>query len=277
MEIKFNSVTVYRNYNSPIQEKILDKLTLEITKKSITTFYGDHNKEVIGKLICALENPSIGSVKIDKYLISRNRYVKGINNLRFEIGYAFSDPRDYLFEKTVKSEIEFGMKHYKYKLNKINERPIDALKLVGLDESYYHRNPLDLSLSEQKKVMIASIIAYNPKVIIFDEIEKGLNNYDRNNIIRLIKLLKTKHKRTIILISNDIDFIFKCTDYIHVIEKGKLLFSCEKKDLYNEGIGKMIKLPQIIKFVNKAREKGSKLEDYYELNELIKGVYRDVE
>ncbi len=276
MEIKFNNVTVYNNYNSPIQEKILSNIDFEIKEKSITAFYGDYNKNMIGKLMCAIETPSIGSVKIGKFTIKRNEYIKNINSLRFEIGYAFSDPRDYLFNETVKQEIEYGMKHYKYRLNKIKERPIDALKLVGLDETYYFRNPLNMSLSEQKKVMIASIIAYNPKVIIFDEIEKGLNNYDRNNIIRLIKLLKTKHQRTIILISNDVDFLLKCVDYIYVINDGKVVYSCEQKDLYISDIDRYIKLPKIIDFVQKARKRGSKLEDYYEINELIKGVYRDV-
>lgn len=276
MEVVFKNVTVYRNYKSLIQKKLLSNIDMVIPKNKITAIYGDYNKNIIGPLICALETPSVGSIIVGKHVIKRNKYINNINDLRFEVGYAPSDPRKYLFKKTVKAEVEYGMKHYKYRLNRIQERPLDALKLVGLDSSYEKRNPQNLSLSEQKKVMIASIIAYNPKIIIFDEIEKGLNNIDRNNIIRLIKTLKDKYQRTIILISNDIEFIFKCFDHIYVIKESKLVFTCEISDLYNQNIDRHIQLPQIVDFVKKARNKGAKIEDFYEFNELIKGVYRDV-
>ena len=38
-----------------------------------------------------------------------------------------------------------------------------------------------------------------------------------------------------------------------------------------------IDIPDIVNFINLARNKGAKIDNYYELNELIKGVYRDVE
>lgn len=276
MEISFNNVTVYSNYKSKLQKKILSNVYLEIPKNKITAIYGDYNKKIIGQLICALETPSIGTIRVGNYVIKRNKYIKNINDLRFEVGYAPSDPRDFFFKKNVKSEIEYGMKHYRYRLNRIQERPTDALKLVGLDSSYEKRDPQKLSLSEQKKVVLASIIAYNPKIIILDEIEKGLNHLDRNNIIRLIKTLRNKYQRTIIIISNDIDFLFKCIDYIYVMKDSEIVFACEKKDLYNQDIERHIELPKIVDFIKKARSNGSKIEDYYEFNELIKGVYRDV-
>ncbi len=277
MEIKFEDVNLYSNDVLISKKKIIDNLNLEIPEKSITALYGDYNKSMIALLISALIKPDSGIVKVGKHILKKDSHLNKINDLRFEVGYAPSDPRKFLFKQTVKQEIEYGMKHYKYHLNRLKERPLDALKLVGLDNSYEKRNPYNLSLSEQKKVMIASIIAYNPKVLIFDEIEKGLNNIDRNSIIRLIKLLKNKYNRTIILISNDINFLFQCIDNIYVINDGKLVFNCTKKDLYNRNIERYIEVPKIIEFVKQARIKGSKIEDYYDINELIKGVFRDVE
>lgn len=276
MEIKFEKVTLYRNYRTPLEKRILNNFSLTIPEKKVTAILGDADKSIIGKLICALELPNIGKIKIGKHIIENRRYIKNINSLRFQIGYVFSNPNDFLFHKTVKEEIEYGMKHYNYRTDKIDVRPIDALKMVGLDEKYYKRNPLEMSLTEQKKVMLASIIAYNPDVIIFDEFEKGLNHQDRENIVRLIKLLKTKYNRTIIVISNDTNFLLNFVDYYYVIKKGEVVFSCTKEELYNKEIDKHFEIPNIISFVLKAREKGSNMVNQYEINELIKEVYRDV-
>lgn len=276
MEINYKNVTFYRHYNSSIEKKIINNLNLSIPVNKISAFVGGEEKSVAGKMICALEIPSIGMLKVGNYIIEKNRHIKNVNKLRFEIGYLYSDPEKFLFNSTVKKEIEYGMKHYNYKTSMIKERPIDALKLVGLDESYYKRNPMNLSLSEQKKVMLASVLAYNPKTIIFDEFEKGLNFRDRKNLIRLIKMLKNKYKRTIIIISNDLNFMLDFVDYYYIFENGDVVFNCTKEDLYNKGVEKFIELPELVNFVLKAQNKGSKIPNYYELNELIKGVYRDV-
>lgn len=277
MEIKFQNVTLYHNYHTPLEKKLLSNFSLDIPAKKISAFVGDSNKSIIGKMICALELPSIGKVVVGNQIIENRRYIKKINSLRFEIGYVFSNPNDFLFHKSVKEELEYGMKHYNYKLEKIEARPLDALKMVGLDETYYKRNPLELSLTEQKKVMLASILTYNPKVIIFDEFEKGLNNQDKENIIRLIKMLKNKYNRTIIVISNDINFLLNFVDYYYVIKEGSLVYSCTKEELYNKGIEKYFEIPNIINFIQLARERGSNIKNHYDFNELIKGVYRDVE
>jgi len=276
MEINFKNVTLYRNYNSQMENKELNNLNLSIQKGKISALVGDKEKSTIGKMICALEIPSIGKIEVGKYKIESKRYIKDVNNLRFEVGYLFPDPNDYLFNKSVKKEIEFGMKHYNYKLDKINNRPIDALKLVGLDETYYERNPLEMSLSEQKKVMLASILAFNPKVIIFDEFEKGLNEKDKKNIIRLIKMLKNKYNRTIVMISNDMNFLLNFVDYYFLIKNGTTSYNFTKEDLFNKGVEVHIELPAIVSFIKLAREKGSNLTNYFDINELIKGVYRDV-
>lgn len=276
MEINFSNVTHYKYYNTEIEQKVLANLNLQIPKNKISALVGSEEKSLIGKMICALEMPHVGNVKIGKYNLEHKKYIKKINELRFVVGYVFNSPEDYLIHDTVKQEVEYGMKHFKYKLNKLAEHQKDALKIVGLDESYNLRNPLELSLTEQKKVMLASILAYNPKVIVLDEFEKGLNYQERKNLIRTLKMLKDKYNRTIIVISNDLDFLINFVDFYFVIKNGNVSFNCTKEDFFNKGIEEHFQLPQIVDFIHKARKKGSKLINYYEINELIKGVYRDV-
>ena len=67
----------------------------------------------------------------------------------------FKNPYDMFFCRTVKQEIEFGLKYFNYKVKKKEIRTIDALKLVGLDESYLDLNPQVLGLSDARKVAIA--------------------------------------------------------------------------------------------------------------------------
>ena len=70
------------------------------------------------------------------------------------------NPRDMLFNKTVKKELEFGVNYFKYKINKKGIRCSEALKLVGLPESFLDKKISDLTLTEQKKVSLAAVLRW---------------------------------------------------------------------------------------------------------------------
>ena len=62
--------------------------------------------------------------------------------------------------------------------------------MVGLDESFLNRDPLTLSYGEKRLIAIASILAFNPSVVMLDEPTIGLDVSSKKNLIRLIKMKK---------------------------------------------------------------------------------------
>ncbi len=278
MEITFNNVTYKENVRTPLEKTYLKNFSYTFTSGKVYSIIGDSDsgKEKIGLLINAVNKPLIGTIKIGKYL-NDGKYIKNINGLRMNVGYLKENPNEFLFNKTVKSELEFGLKYFKYKLNKKNIRISEALKLVGLNEEYLKRRIDSLNISEKKKVSLASILIFNPGVIILEEPSIFLNYRDNEKLIKLIKLLKDKYNKTIILISKDTNLSYKVSDEIILLNKGSIVYAGNKSILEDEKVLNNINVdvPEIVKFINISNKFDANLTYTSNILDLIKEVYRN--
>lgn len=278
MEIAFNNVTYKENVRTPLEKTYLKNFSYTFTSGKVYSIIGDSDsgKEKIGLLINAVNKPLIGTIKIGKYL-NDGKYIKNINGLRMNVGYLKENPNEFLFNKIVKSELEFGLKYFKYKLNKKNIRISEALKLVGLNEEYLKRRIDSLNISEKKKVSLASILIFNPSVIIIEEPSIFLNYRDNEKLIKLIKLLKDKYNKTIILISKDTNLSYKVSDEIILLNKGSIVYAGNKSILEDEKVLNNINVdvPEIVKFINISNKFDANLTYTSNILDLIKEVYRN--
>lgn len=271
MEVKFNNV----DYIGPSKE--LSNINIDFKSKSINCIMGKSGsgKTILIELIDALRLPTNGNIKIGRYILNNK---KNKINFRSQIGYVFQNSEEQFCCNTVKDEIEFGMKNFKKKMNDIDKHVKDALLMVGLDESYLNRIPSTLSSGEKRLVAIASILAFNPKIIILDEPTINLDNQNKEKLIRLIKLLKNRYEKTIIIVSNDSDFLLKISDYIVVLNEGKVVLDGTKYEVFTKDIEQYgLKKPKIIEFEQLVlKEKKIKMLYRDEINDLMKDVYRYV-
>lgn len=278
MEITFNNVTYKENVRTPLEKTYLKNFSYTFTSGKVYSIIGDGDsgKEKIGLLINAVNKPLIGTIKIGKYL-NDGKYIKNVNGLRMNVGYLKENPNEFLFNKTVKSELEFGLKYFKYKLNKKNIRISEALKLIGLNEEYLKRRIDSLNISEKKKVSLASILIFNPSVIILEEPSMFLNYRDNEKLIKLIKLLKDKYNKTIILISKDTNLSYKVSDEIILLNKGSIVYAGNKSILEDEKVLNNINVdvPEIVKFINISNKFDVNLTYTSNILDLIKEVYRN--
>ncbi len=280
MEVKFNDVYYVYNEKTPISKMVLGNINATFKEGTINGIIGKSGsgKTTLIELINALMIPTKGKIEVGSNVISKTRKIKNINNLRYKIGLVFQIPEEQFFCNTVKEEIEFGMKYFKKSVKSIDKHIKDALLMVGLDESYLNRNPFTLSSGEMRKVAIASILAFNPKVIILDEPTIGLDNQSKKNLIKIIKLLKNRYKKTIIIVSNDTDLLLQIADYVILLDKGKIVLDGNKYDVFKEDLEKYgLKRPKIIEFEQMVLEKKNiKIGYRDDINDLMKDVYRYV-
>lgn len=282
MEIKFENVSYIYNNHTPLSKQALKNINIEFKKDKINGILGGSGsgKSTLVQLINALLVPTYGKVRINRFINQSGKKIKNINKLRFDVGLIFQFPEEQFFNNTVKKEIIFGMKYFKYKTKNIDKRCSDALKMVELDDSYLERNPFSLSSGEQRKVAIASILAFNPKVVILDEPTIGLDGSSKNNLIKLIKMLKNKYNKTIIVISHDVDMLHKISDHIFVLDNGEIVLEGTKYEVFSQpevldNYG--IKCPKIMEFSNKVlSKKGIKIGYRDDIMDLIKDIYRYV-
>ncbi len=280
MEVKFNHVFYVYNEKTPLSKMVLGDINATFKEGKITSIMGKSGsgKTTLIELINALIIPTKGNIQVGSRVISKTRKIKNINNLRYKIGLVFQVPEEQFFCKTVKEEIEFGMKYFNKSVKSIQKHISDALIMMGLDDSYLNRNPFTLSSGEMRKVAIASVLAFNPKVIILDEPTIGLDNKSKENLIKIIKLLKNRYKKTIIVVSNDTDLLLKISDHVILLDKGKIVLEGNKYDVFKQDIEKYsLKRPKIIEFEQLVLEKkGIKIGYRDDINDLMKDVYRYV-
>ncbi len=280
MEIMFNKVGYIYNEKTPLAKEVLKNLNLEIKKGQINGIIGKSGsgKTTIIEMISSLIIPTSGKIKIDNCFIEKGSRIVNIRLLRFKVGLIFEFPEDQFFCQTVQKEIAFGLKTFHYKLEEMEKRVSDALIMVGLNDGYLLKDPHHLSNGEKRKVAIASILVFNPKVIIFDEPTVGLDSNSKNNLIRLIKLLKNKYNKTIIIVTQDVDFLYKIVDYIFVLSNKKIVLEGNKTHVFTE-VETLLKyeigLPKTIEFAHYVfKNKNIKMGYREEINDLIKDIYR---
>ncbi|MBE6153802.1 MAG: energy-coupling factor transporter ATPase [Firmicutes bacterium] len=282
MEIKFENVSYSYLAGTPLQVDALKDINLTIEANKINALVGPSGsgKSTLIELINGLKLPTKGTVYVGEHKLKNNIRIVNANKLRFEIGFVFQNPEDQFFQKTVKKEIQFGMKYFGYKTDKINQRVEDALKMVGLDNTYASRNPFELSGGEKRKVAIASVLAFNPDVIVLDEPTNGLDTTSKESLVKLIKTLKEKYNKTIIVVSHDVDVIYKFVDNVIILSNGKVLFQGDKYSVFKniDILTKNgVKVPRIVEFLHKTECKtGKYLGDIDNVEDLTKEIIQNV-
>jgi len=144
----------------------------------------------------------------------------------------------------------------------------DALKMVGLDDSYLDKDFMDLSDRDKNKIILASKL--QNKEIKLINFSKGLTNKDIDFFKKLFKKI-VSYGRKIILVDKNSNMFMNCVDNLYVINKEIIL---ETDDLYNEELKKYIDVPSIVEFTHKSLENGIKLNHYNDLDDLLKAIYR---
>lgn len=276
MAIRLQNVTYIYNNNLSDSKRALDNINLEIKEGKINAITGSNGsgKTTLVEIINGLIMPTEGKVIIDKLTLTNKTKNKDISSLRKKMGFVFQNSTEQFFNTTVSQEIAFGLNYSEYKDKE--ERIKKVLKMVGLNDNYLTMNPLKLSSGEKKMVAIASILVFNPKIIIFDEPTIGLDNKTKDRFIKLIVRLKKDYQKTIIIVSHDTNMLLKISDYLFVLDKGKLVLEGNKYEVFSQNVEVFgIETPNIIKFAKVVAEKKNIKMGYRDdINDLIKDIYR---
>lgn len=262
----------------PQEKRALDNVSFEIEKGDFLGIIGPtgSGKSTLVQHLNALLFPTEGEVIVDNISLSKKYAKKNTDykKLRKIVGLSFQFPELQLFEETVFEDVAFGPKNINLPDEKIKNRVKESLSLVGLDfEKFAFRSPYSLSDGEKRKVAIAGILALDPEVLILDEPTCGLDLRGIEDIKNLLKKLSSKRK-TIILISHDIDLVAELAKKIMLLSTGKLVCFCKKEnffeDLKNLGFYRL-KSPRILELVKKLQKAGFKIEsEIFTKEKLIK-------
>lgn len=184
-------------------------------------------------------------------------------------------------EENLEKDFLQGIKlndYIKNKFNNISDEKIkEAYKICLLNDKDLDKPLNVLSSNEIEKVELMIKLLENREVIILSDFEINFLNKELNYFKSLFKKMVTKYNKTIVLITNKLDKIMDLVDIILVVENKKVILELSSSDIYSDRIYENnIDTPDIIEFVKMVRRKNIKMEDYTDVKELIKAIFRSV-
>ena len=179
--------------------------------------------------------------------------------LRSKVGLVFQYPEHQLFEADVFSDVCFGPKNLGLSKKETELRAYEALKPVGLEDTYFYQSPFDLSGGQKRRVAIAGVLAMKPEVLILDEPTAGLDPRGRDEILGLISSLHEGTGMTVILVSHSMEDVANYVERIIVMNKGSVAYDDVPRNVFRhymelEQIG--LAAPQVTYVMQELRAAG---------------------
>ncbi|MGA1933654.1 energy-coupling factor ABC transporter ATP-binding protein [Arcobacter sp. YIC-464] len=195
----------------------IDSLTLD--ENQIIGFFGPNGsgKSTLFSLLSFIDKPTIGNVSFN-----------GLCNTKLDFetrqSVVMVPQNPYLLKRTVFENIAYGLKLRKRSEN-INEKVLEALTLVGLDNSFAQRKWSQLSGGEAQRVALAARLILKPKVLILDEPTTGVDTNSAQLIKEAILTAKQKYNTTILISSHDHNWLNHICDRKIALFNGSLVES----------------------------------------------------
>jgi phospholipid/cholesterol/gamma-HCH transport system ATP-binding protein len=202
---------------------VLDDLDLQVPRGKVTVVLGGsgHGKSTILKLVVGFMRPQEGEIWIDGHDVLKMTPAERLE-VQKTIGMSFQYSA--LFDSmTVYENVAFPLReHTKFSEAEINERVQHMLNRLGLP-GVGDKMPSDLSGGMKKRVGVARAIMLQPKIMLFDEPESGLDPITTTNIGDLIMEMRDDFKITCLVISHHLGNTRMIADQVCMLYKGKII------------------------------------------------------
>lgn len=214
---------VYFTYPNGVEA--LKDVSLTVKNGEFVAIMGENGagKTTLVKHFNGLLKPGGGNVSVDGV---DTRKVS-VATLAKKVGFVFQNPDHQLFSESVEEEIAFALKNFGFKENIVKKRVKWALSLLGLTQ-YRKTSPFLLSGGERKRVALASVLAWNPKILILDEPTIGQDYKQKEKLRQFIMQMKAQ-ERTIIIVTHDVEFVAECNPRVILMCKGRIVTDGEAK------------------------------------------------
>lgn len=235
----------------------LDGINIEIPKGKYVAIVG-HNgsgKSTLSKILVGLYKPTYGTVELDGTIISKDT----LKNVRKKIGIVFQNPDNQFIGATVEDDIAFGLENKRLTREEMREKILFYSKKVNM-LNHLDKEPQNLSGGQKQRVAIASTLALDPPIIIFDEVTSMLDPNGKEEVLKLIQEIQSQKEKTLISITHNMNEAI-LADVVMVFSNGKLIaFGTPQDILSNQKIVDLAKIdaPFIYKVSKKLENKGIK-------------------
>ena len=231
----------------------LKNVSFKIEKGEFVSIVG-HNgsgKSTLGKLLCGLLSTKQGTIKIDGVTLSEET----IDEVRQKIGIVFQNPDNQFVGVTVRNDIAFGLENRNIDVKEMEKRIEKYAKVVRM-EDFLEKNPENLSGGQKQRVAIASVLAMETDILIFDEATSMIDPQGVKEVTDAIRGLK--ENKTIIYITHNLKEVLM-GDRMIVLKKGEVVLDEKVVDAFKNKdilIDSNLEVLDQMKLIDLINEKG---------------------
>ncbi len=213
---------IHHFYSGAIEALKGINLSIDAGETVLLLGHNGAGKSTLLKHLNGILKPTSGEVLIGEV----NTKSQDVSELAQHVALTFQNPDDQIFSHTVLDEVTFGPRNLS-KENFLNQAT-HALELLDLS-NFEASHPYDLHPSRRKMLTIASAIAMDTPILAFDEPTAGFDMRQRNIFGRALDELEQR-KKTIIMVSHDIDYFLEYCDSLVLMNHGRVTYHGSKVD-----------------------------------------------
>lgn len=220
-------------YNHP--NKVLDNINISIEKGSFSVVLGPSGA---GKTtLCLAVAGAVphyfgGSFAGNVYVAGINTQESSMQQLALTVGTVLQDYETQLVTMTVEEEVAFSLENMGITPEEISQRVEEALSKVGLT-GYEKQAVTDLSGGQKQRLVLASVLATRPKILVLDEPTSALDPEGTRLLYKLLSTLHQEHGITVLIVEHDISTVLPYADQFILLEKGQLVYSSSPGNVLN--------------------------------------------
>ncbi|HWZ36090.1 MAG TPA: ABC transporter ATP-binding protein [Mucilaginibacter sp.] len=217
--------------------KAVDDILFEVAEGENLILLGTSGcgKTTTIKMINRLIEPDRGKV----FIGGKNIMEQRPETLRRGIGYVLQN--NGLFPHyTVADNIAVVPQLLKWDKKRIQHRVSELLEKLHLDKKYLSAYPNELSGGQQQRVGLARALVTDPSVLLMDEPFGALDTVTRSKIRTEFKALDELKRKTIIMVTHDVQEAFELGDRICLMDKGKIIQNGTPADLLFKPAGSFV-------------------------------------
>jgi len=193
------------------------------------------------------------------------------------VGLVFQNPENQLFALSVEKDVAFGLENLGVPRDEMRKRVDWALQTTGIEE-LRERAPHELSGGQQQRVAIASVLAMQPDIMVFDEPTSFLDPLGAQKIFEVINELNKKLGVTVILVEHRLDLASKYADHVVIMDEGKIVLNGKSNEIFNSETARLIGvgIPKATLLWQLLQENGLRLESVPTSSEEAARLLREV-
>ncbi|WP_049929173.1 ABC transporter ATP-binding protein [Halopiger goleimassiliensis] len=209
--------------------RAVDGVDLTIREGEVVAIVG-HNgsgKTTLAKHFNGLLEPDAGSARW------RGREVSelSMSEVGRSVGYVFQNPDHQIFADTVREEVAFGPENFGMEGEELEQAVAEAIETVELD-GLEEADPFNLSKGQRQRVALASILATDPDVIVFDEPTTGLDATQRDRFMDLVARLNRETGVTVVMVTHSMHTVAEYAPRTVVMADGEKVRDGPTRELF---------------------------------------------